>query len=78
MEAISGDYKLKEDKKTKKYYVPPYLYLGTNTQKFRHPDTDEDEPHCESMSGDYYVKNIIFNIKERLNKSVHKLDANQR
>ena len=35
MEAISGVYTLKEDKKTKQFYGPPDLYFRTNIQKFR-------------------------------------------
>ena len=68
MEVIIGSYTIKKYNKTQNYYGPPDVYLGTKIHKFRHPDADEDEPHCWSMSGNHDVKNIIANIEEGLNK----------
>ena len=77
-ESISGVYTLKEDKKTKHSHGTAHVYLGTNTHKFRHPDANKYEPHCWSMSGNHYVKNIIDKIKERLKKHVRQLNSNQK
>ena len=77
MESIIDVYKLEEDKKTKKYYGSPDVYLGTNIHKFWNTDADEDDPHCWFLSGDHYVNNIIANDEERFHKYVRKLTINQ-
>ena len=62
MEVISVFYTIKKYKKTKRSYSPPYVYLGTKIHKFSHPDSNEDESRCWSMSGDNYFNNIIANV----------------
>ena len=43
VEEISHVYTLKEDKKTKKYFGPPNMYLGTKTYKFKDKDADDEQ-----------------------------------
>ena len=76
VEEISHVYTLKEDKKTKKYFGPPNMYLGTKTYKFKDKDAD-DEQYCWSMSGNHCAKNIVANVEYKLMNHVHQLNAKQ-
>ena len=65
MEEISHVYTLKEDKKTKKCFRPPDMYLGTKIHKFKYKDVD-DKQYWWSMSGEHYVNNIVANVEDKI------------
>ena len=65
-------------KENEKSHVPLDVYIGIKIHKFCHPDTNKYEPHCWYMSGNNYVRDIIYNVGERLKKHVRQLISNQR
>ena len=58
-------------------YGPPDVYLGSQIRKWRHPDADDDEPYCYSISGDHYVKNVVTNVQRKLQAHGRELNAKQ-
>ena len=76
MEEIIHVYTLKEEKKTKKCFGPPGMYLGTKIHKFREKDADEDQ-YCWSIPGDHYAKNIVAHVEDKLMNHGCQLNAKQ-
>ena len=76
MEAIIHVYTLKEDKKIKKCFGPPDMYLGTKIHKFKDKGAYNNQ-YCCSMSGDHYVKNIVANVYKKLMNHGRQITAKQ-